>query len=105
MADDPIEAAEADEDDPIVEECIRDALAPYLRVFSPEELADHRAFLTVFIKTHPAAAPLYERLRKRRVASASGDVPRERPLAAPARDEGSTEVAGRLNGTSNGRRK
>jgi hypothetical protein len=94
----PTDAAE--EEDPVVEECLRDALAPYLDVLPPEEIADHRALLTLFIKTHPAAAPLYERLRKRRVTASSSDVPRERPNAGAA----PTSPA-RLNGTTNGRRR
>jgi len=68
----------ANDDDPLVEECLRDAMCPYLGVLSPEEASDYREFLIVFMKTHPAAAPLYRRLRKRPVATqGSGDVPRE----------------------------
>jgi hypothetical protein len=70
-------AATADEEDPIVEECIRDALGPYGAALSPEELADYRKFLSVFITTHPAAAPLHQRLRKRKATVASGEVERE----------------------------
>jgi hypothetical protein len=50
MEDDPIEAAE--EEDPIVEECIRDALAPY-RAFKPLP-AHHRSALP---RIHPGPAP------------------------------------------------
>lgn len=77
-----------------MEECIRDALGPFLGLLSPEEIADHRRFLTAFITTHPAAVPLYERLRKRpNTNTRSGDMARE---GAPDEDE--NEV--RSDGTS-----
>jgi len=77
MKDEPGSSDEAeDEEDPIVEECIRDALGPYLDILSPEEVADHRRFLVAFITTHPAAVPLYDRLRKRSTARVrSGSAP------------------------------
>jgi hypothetical protein len=71
------------EEDPIVEACLRDALSPYESALSPEQLADYRRLLIVFIKTHPAAAPLYERLRERpAVLAASGVVARDGDTAA-----------------------
>lgn len=81
MAHDPFEPDEAElagDGDSVVEECLRDALGPYTAALSAEELADYRTFLTLFITTHPAAAPLYQRLRKRPVpAKGSGEVARE----------------------------
>lgn len=75
--------AEGEEEDPIVEECVRDAVAPYLGVLSPEELAEYRSFLVVFITTHPTTAPIYERLRKRpAVLAESGEVAREGAIPA-----------------------
>ncbi|WP_437586861.1 hypothetical protein [Sorangium sp. So ce1000] len=68
----------ADEgEDPVIEACLRDALAPYMKALSPEQLLDYRRYLTVFIKTHPSAAPLYERLRGRVALDASAAVPKE----------------------------
>ena len=62
----------ADEgEDPVIEACLRDALAPYTKALSPEQLLGYRRYLTVFIKTHPSAAPLYERLRGRAALDAS----------------------------------
>ncbi len=84
-----------DTQDPVVEECIRDALAPYLEALSPEELTDYRNFLIAFIRTHPVASRLYERLRERSLTSKSGDLARE---DAPA--EG--EALPRANGTFGG---
>ncbi|WP_437906965.1 hypothetical protein WME95_03315 [Sorangium sp. So ce327] len=83
--------------DPIVEACLADALGPYLGVLSPEELEDYRRFLTVFITTHPAAAPLHARLRaKGYVPAGSGAVAREGGGA-------SEEAAAPDDGTSGGR--
>lgn len=71
------ETPPADADDPFIEECLQDALGPYMGVLSPEQVADYRSFLTIFLTTHPAAGPIYQRLRARRVANtASAEVPR-----------------------------
>lgn len=91
----PSELSDEDEkEDPVVEECIRDALQPYLGVLSPEELADHRQFLIAFITTHPVASPLYERLRQRRdPRDHSDDVVREgaqAPETEQAQDDGTS---------------
>jgi hypothetical protein len=68
----------ADEgEDPVIEACLRDALAPFTKALSPEQLLGYRRYLTVFIKTHPSAAPLYERLRGRAALDASAAVPKE----------------------------
>ena len=91
--------APVEEEDPVVEECIKDALGPYLGLLSPEEIADHRRFLVAFITTHPAAYPLYERLRKRPVNIKSAEALRD---GARATDGGEAEDA--ANGTMGGRR-
>lgn len=75
-----------EEDDPLLDEILHDALAPYVDALTPEQLADYRAFLAVFITTHPATAPRYQRLRERQVRKASD---------ARARDEASA-----LNGAA-----
>lgn len=78
--DDPDMTGDADPllSDPLLEACLADALEPYLGALSPEEIEDYRRFLAVFITTHPAAAPLYERLRSRPlVPSRSGAMARE----------------------------
>lgn len=77
------EASEAD-DDPVIEEILRDSLDPLRELLSPEEMIDHRRVLTMFIKTHPAALPLYERIRTRRAPiGVSGEVVREGEDEAP----------------------
>jgi hypothetical protein len=69
-----VPAVSEDDLDPILEECLNDALGPFVDDLSPEELADHRRFLTMFIKTHPAASARYDRLRGGAlVVMASGD--------------------------------
>ncbi|WP_437958865.1 hypothetical protein WME76_03845 [Sorangium sp. So ce119] len=75
--------------DPLVDACVADALSPYLGALSPEEIEDYRRLLAVFITTHPAAAPLHDRLRARPpVLSESGTVARDgagegQPAAEP----------------------
>ena len=85
--------------DPLVDACVADALSPYLGALSPEEIEDYRRLLAVFITTHPAAAPLHDRLRARPVIlSESGEVAREGagsegamgPLDAPERGDGTS---------------
>ncbi|KYF99865.1 hypothetical protein BE20_57775 [Sorangium cellulosum] len=89
--------------DPLVEACVADALSPYLGALSPEEIEDYRRLLEVFITTHPASMPLYDRLRARPpVLSESGEVAREGAgaggaMATPAAPE-------RGDGTFGGRR-
>jgi len=70
-----------EEVDPILEACLLDALSPFARALPPEQLAEHRAFLTDFIKIHP----LYERLRGRpEVLAQSGIVLRGGAAATQA---------------------
>jgi hypothetical protein len=96
MTQDPLKldetGAPVDEEDPVVEECIRDALSPYVGVLSPEEMADHRRLLVAFITTHPVVVPLYERLRKRPANEKSGEMARD---GATAEDVGNGTVGGR----------
>jgi len=98
MADDPTLSSDLgmDEPEPLLEELLQDALAPYLNVLSPEQVADYRALLTVFLTTHPSAAPRYQHLRRRGVTGTSAGVPHEPP------DRRAQE---RLDGTSNGRKR
>jgi hypothetical protein len=96
MLDEADAPVEEEEEDPIVEECIKDALGPYLGLLSPEEIADHRSFLVAFITTHPAAVPLYDRLRKRPTNIKSGETVRDgAPVEAEAEDVGNGTVGGR----------
>jgi hypothetical protein len=85
--------AAIDENDPVVEECLQDALALFPGLMSPEEVLEHRRLLTVFITTHPAARPLYERVlegRRRRLATAaSGTVAKDGVVV-----EGPAEILG-----------
>ncbi|MGK3989977.1 hypothetical protein WME99_43445 [Sorangium sp. So ce136] len=93
----------ADGEDPLLASCLDDALGPYLGALSPEELEDHRRFLAVFITTHPAAAPLYDRLRARPpVLSESGEVAREGAGAEGSMAD--TAAANPGDGTFGGRR-
>jgi hypothetical protein len=93
-ASDQAETTSAGED-PVVEECLRDALGPYLDLLSPSELAEHRRLLTAFIKTHPAAMPLYERLRRRPAGNIrSGEVAREGTLAGEGFADAGTGTSG-----------
>ena len=66
-----------EEEDPIVQECIEDALGLFPGLLTPEQEASHRMFLAAFIKTHPAAAPLT-------IACGRGPTMRSRPTRAPA---------------------
>lgn len=100
MAEDPLETTTPEalmDEDPVVEACIRDALSPYEGALSQEELADYRRFLALFITTHPAAAPLYERLRARPATVAESGV-----VARPGAAAGDT-MAVRGDRTSGGR--
>jgi hypothetical protein len=85
--------AEIDENDPVVEECLRDALGPFLPLMSPEDVLEHRRFLTVFITTHPTARPLYERAlearRQRLPTATSGEVAKDGVVV-----EGAAEILG-----------
>ncbi|AUX20256.1 hypothetical protein SOCEGT47_007220 [Sorangium cellulosum] len=64
--------------DPLLSACLDDALGPYLGALSPDEIDDYRRLLTIFVTTHPAAAPLHDRLRARPpLLSDSGVVARE----------------------------
>jgi hypothetical protein len=92
-------------DDPFIEECLQDALGPYMGVLSPEQVADYRDFLTIFLTTHPAAAPIYQSLRARRVANAaSGKVPRgdaaDRTPGADAPHDDAASAPRAADGTS-----
>jgi hypothetical protein len=85
--DEPGESVVHEEEDPILEEILHDSLGPLMAELSPEELADHRRVLTMFIKTHPAAAPRYERLRAGRIAVlSSGDTVKEGDDAVETRE-------------------
>lgn len=103
---DPHDTTPAGGDDPVVEACLADALGPYLGALSPEEVDEYRRLLTVFITTHPAATPLYERLRARpHVVSESGEVARAGAEGAGAEGAGAEELEDRRSsGTFGGRR-
>ncbi|MGK3997094.1 hypothetical protein [Sorangium sp. So ce1024] len=89
--------------DPLVDACVADALSPYLGALSPEEIEDYRRLLALFIATHPAAAPLHDRLRARPVVpSESGEVARDGAGAGGALDPLAASAPG--NGTFGGRR-
>lgn len=64
---------------PVLNELLTDALAPYLNALTPEEVEEERAFLTLYITTHPHMEPIYQRLRKRRGLGGSGEL-RKRPV-------------------------
>ena len=85
-------------EDPVVEECLRDALAQFDGMLSPEEVEEHRRFLEVVIRTHPEASRLYERLRQRPTFAGSGDVAKDGALIDDGVD------ANLVDGTVGGRR-
>lgn len=87
-------------EDPIVEECLRDAITPFEGMLSPEEVEEHRRFLTLFILTHPAASRLHQRLvsGQRPTVAGSGPVAKDGALVNDSPEE---EVA---DGTVGGRR-
>ncbi len=76
-----------------MEECLRDAFGPFLPLMSPDEILEHRRFLTVFITTHPSARPLYERAlearRQRPPTATSGPVAKDGVVV-----EGTAEILG-----------
>jgi hypothetical protein len=51
--------------DELLRDCVERALAPYVEQLPPDKIAAMRDYLIVFVTTHPAAEPLYSRLRKR----------------------------------------
>jgi hypothetical protein len=63
----------AAEDDPIVEECLRDALGMFPGMLSAEDEEEHRRFLRAFILTHPAARALYDQIRYDRLRAQPGN--------------------------------
>jgi hypothetical protein len=74
-----------DEEDPIVKECLQDALGLFPGVLSAEAEAEHRRLLRAFILTHPAARALYDqirydRLRKQPGTASSGPVAKDGAL-------------------------
>ncbi len=69
-------------EDPVVEECLREALAPFEDLLSPEEVDDERRLLELVIRTHPKASRLYERLvsGQRPALAGSGEVAKDGTL-------------------------
>lgn len=51
--------------DVLLRDCVERALAPHLGRLSAEKLDAMRDYLITFVTTHPAAEPLYARLRSR----------------------------------------
>jgi hypothetical protein len=93
MERDPNEDADAN---PIVTECIEDALAPYRGILSAEILADFALTLELFLTTHPVAAPMVARLRPRPVPAESVEVDRSgAPAVAEAQKPSGTEAGRR----------
>jgi hypothetical protein len=68
----PAPGPEADPEDAIVEECLRDALGMFPGMLSAEDEAEHRRFLRAFILTHPAARALYDQIRYDRLRAQPG---------------------------------
>lgn len=52
-------------EEPVLEEIVADALDPYTDALTPEQVSELRAFLRLYITTHPSASRRYERLRTR----------------------------------------
>lgn len=65
--------------DPVLRACVERAIQPYLKL-PAQQVQRLRDFLIVHATTHPAIAPLYERLRQQPVVEHSG------PRSADAAD-------------------
>ena len=77
---------------PVVTECIEDAVAPYRDLLPPEMLEGFAQTLDFFLTTHPVAAPMVARLRPRPVPNTSGEVDRGgAPAVAEAERPSGTE--------------
>jgi hypothetical protein len=81
------------ESNPIVLECVEDALAPYRDLLPPELLSEFGETLEAVLTSHPLAAPVVERLRPRAVPSHSGE--QQRSGAEPAEDGKASGTEGR----------
>src|SRR3954463_10993538 len=60
--------------DPILEEHVEHALAPYRGILPPEDLEGFREMLEIFYSAHPVAADLLEQQRAPPVVESSGDL-------------------------------
>jgi hypothetical protein len=72
-------------EDPLVEGCIEDALAPYQSLLPPGVLGDFREVLGLLLTGHPVLAPMVDSLRARPIVASSGEMDRaEHGSAVPA---------------------
>jgi hypothetical protein len=68
--------------DPLVEACVADALAPFRDLLPAGAAAEMREALALLLEAHPVLAPMLDGLRPRAVVASSGDVAREEALSA-----------------------
>jgi hypothetical protein len=83
--------------DPLVNECIEDALGPYRSLLPPEILGDFREVLELLLTGHPVLAPMVDGLRARPVVASSGEVDRSEqggPLASGSLSPSSGRATG-----------
>jgi hypothetical protein len=81
MPSDPLDETPKAAPNPVVTECVEEALAPYKGLVCPELLVGFVETLDLFLTTHPDVAPVVEQLRPREVPFTSGNRDRS---AAPA---------------------
>lgn len=81
-----------DDLDPLLEEKLDRALAPYVDLLPPEVLAQLREDLGDFATTHPEMARMLARLRPPPVVAESGEVPTS---AAESSNQGDATTAKR----------
>lgn len=62
--------------DPLVEAFVEQAMAPYGACLPPEAAAELREILEAVLETHPAVAPVVDRLRRLRPPARSGARPK-----------------------------
>lgn len=78
-------------EDPVLDERIEHAIAPYRGRLTPEALDEARRLLAVMLTTHPVLAPLLDQVREQAATKATGVVPRRgsaQDALAPARKSG-----------------
>jgi len=78
--------------DVLLRDCVERAIAPHRERLSPEALLVLRDYLIVFITTHPAAEPLYARLRTRPEVQRSTLVAGQRERDTTGARDGSPKV-------------
>ena len=93
---------EPDDIDPILEARVEHAVAPYAGLLPAEDLEALRAATRRFLKSHPSAAPLVDRLRRRKAPGASGETERRDPAALAGAAQRLADMAKETSGKRRG---